>query len=141
MTRGMLVSVLYRVAGSPNVSTSSKFADVSSDKYYAKAVSWANEKGIVSGLSNENFGPNAPITREQLAAIFYQYAKSAGKDVTKKGDATKFSDYSAVSGWAKDAISYAIGAGILTGRTNGTLDPTGTATRAEVATVLQTFLG
>jgi len=140
MTRGMLVSVLYRVEGKPAESATSTFADVDSSAYYAAAVAWSNAAGIVSGVSNTSFSPNSSITREQLAMIIYQYAKSKKLDVSKTCDLSKFSDASSVSDWANVAMEYAVAAGIISGRDNGTLDPTGTATRAEVAHILQVFI-
>ena len=140
MTRGMLVTVLYRVAGKPAQTAASTFADVDSNAYYAPAVAWGNAQGIVAGVSDSSFSPDASVTREQLATIIYQYATSAGLDVSVKGDLTNYSDTESISEWADDAIAYAVGAGIITGRDNQTIDPKGTATRAEVARVLQVFV-
>ena len=135
VTRGMIVTVLYRLAGEETVTSNAGFVDVSSDKYYAKAVSWASEKGIVSGYDAKHFGPEDNITREQLAAILYRYS---GSPVVNDKD-IKFADSNKVSAWAENSMAWAIENGILSGRTDGTLDPQGFATRAEVATVLMNF--
>jgi 2',3'-cyclic-nucleotide 2'-phosphodiesterase (5'-nucleotidase family) len=134
MTRGMLVTVLYRLEGSPQGATKS-FADVTADKYYANAVAWAAEKGVVTGMGG-GFLPDTNISREQLAAILYRYA--APQQST--GDLTKYPDSGAVSTWAADAMKWAVGSGLLSGDTNGKLNPAGNATRAEVATILERFV-
>ncbi len=131
VTRGMIVSILYRLSGEETVTSNTKFNDVSSDKYYAKAVSWATSKNIVSGYSENIFGAEDNVTREQLATILYRYAgtpKVDGKDIS-------FADKEKVSDWAEDAIVWAVEKGILSGRTDGTLDPKGYATRAEIASM------
>jgi S-layer homology domain. len=130
---------LYRVEGKPAASASN-FSDVDRNAYYAQAVAWSSDKGIVSGIGNNCFSPDSSITREQLATIIYQYAKNKGLDVSKTGDLSQFRDSSSTSNWAKQAMEYVVGVGIISGRDNGKLDPKGKATRAEVARILQVFL-
>ena len=139
MTRGMLVTVLYRLAGSPEVTESSGFADVAADKYYAGAVSWAAESGIVSGMSAGSFAPEAQVTREQLAAILYRYAREKRHDTSKSAELEGFSDYSRVSAYAVEGLSWANAAGLVNGRSETELSPQGSATRAEVAAILYRF--
>lgn len=137
-TRGMIVTILYRLEGSPAASTSS-FADVAENQYYAKAVAWANANGIVMGYSSTTFGPNDPITREQMAAILYRYAAYKGYDVLAREKLTRFSDNDAISDYAIDAMSWAYAKGLVAGEGNNILNPRGYATRAEIATILMRF--
>ena len=137
-TRGMIVSVLYRLEGSPEAGDST-FTDVKTGAYYAKAVAWAAENGIVGGYGDGTFGPNDEITREQLAAILYRYAQFKDYDVSKKADLTAYSDYAQVSAYAKDAVAWANAAGILSGTSATTLSPRDHATRAQVAAILVRF--
>ncbi|NLG52727.1 MAG: S-layer homology domain-containing protein, partial [Clostridiales bacterium] len=138
MTRGMLVTVLHRLAGKPQASAS-KFTDAPAGAWFADAVAWASENSIVNGIGNNKFAPNRAITREEMAVIMYNYAKSKGLDVSGKGDLTKFTDGNKVSAWAADAMSWAISVGLISGRGNGRLDPGGKATRAENAAIIQRF--
>ena len=137
-TRGMIVSVLYRLEDSPEAGECT-FTDVKADAYYAKAVAWAAENGIVGGYGNGKFGPNDEITREQLAAILYRYAQFKGYDVSKKADLTAFSDYAQVSAYARDAVAWANAEGILSGTSATTLSPRDHATRAQVVAILARF--
>jgi hypothetical protein len=142
MTRAMLVTVLHRLEGEP-AAAGEGFPDVKAGVYYANAVDWASANGIVNGMGDGTFAPGAEITREQLATILYRYAAAQGLNVTVKGDTRRFEDASAVSDWASEALHWAVGAGLITGRANpvGTeLAPKGTATRAEVAAILQRFI-
>ncbi len=138
-TRGMIVTILYRLEGEPAVSGTSSFNDVASGRWYANAVKWAAENEIVGGYGNGNFGPEDPISREQMAAILYRYAAFKGFDITKTADLSKFTDSSKISDWAKFALSWANAEGLINGKGNGILDPLGKATRAEVATILRNF--
>ena len=138
-TRGMVVTLLYRLAGSPSVSGSNSFSDVDSDAYYAAAVTWAAKNNIVSGYDSGKFGPNDPITREQLAAILYRYASAQSYDVSKTGDLSSFSDVSKVSSYAKTALAWANGSGLITGTNNQTLNADGTADRSQLAAILMRF--
>ena len=137
-TRGMIVTILYRLEGSPAVSTSS-FADVAAGEYYANGVYWAAANGIVTGYGNSLFGPNDPITREQMAAILYRYAQHKEYETTVSGDVSSFTDGTSISSYAVDPMNWAVGIGLLSGVGNNMLNPTGNATRAEAATILMRF--
>lgn len=136
MTRAMLVTVLYRLSGSPAVTGKNPYTDVKNEQWYTDAVIWANENGVVGGYGNGLFGTNDSVTREQIATIMCRYAKQQGVDVSKTGSLAHFTDGAKVSSWAADAMRWANGIGLVTGRTTTTLVPQGTATRAEVATML-----
>ena len=108
--------------------------------WYADAVSWATANGVVSGMGKEMFGPNAPLTREQLALILYHYAQVAGYAPHQGGMAIQeFSDSASISGWALEAVQWAVNAGLISGTGGGMLDPDGTATRAQVAQIFMNF--
>lgn len=142
MNRAMLVTVLWRYAGSPKEGTNT-FTDVKSGAWYADAVSWASSKGIVNGVAAGKFDPNGNVTREQLAAILYRFCNSTGIATDKRGDLSSFPDHAEVSSWAKDAFAWAVGKGLISGNViNGKtmLDPQGNATRAQVATILMRFI-
>ena len=136
-TRAMLVTILHRLAGSPEAEGGG-FSDVSGSAYYAAAVAWASKNGVVEGYEDGSFRPDQPITREQLAAVLYRYAMSRGVDVTASGDLAAYADAGSVSSWAADAMRWATGAGVLSGTANG-LEPQGTATRAQAAAMLVRF--
>lgn len=141
-TRGMIVTILYRLEGSPNLSNENlgyPYADVDANAYYADAVYWARQNGIVSGMSAEQFAPNNAITREQMAAILYRYAQFKGYDVSAKADLSVYTDAAQVSAYATDAMAWANGAQLITGTSQATLTPAGNATRAQVATILMRF--
>ena len=137
-TRGMIVTILYRLENEPAAGTSS-FADVASGAYYAKAVAWAAENGVVTGTTATTFAPDAPITREQMAAILYRYATLKGYDVSQKADLSGYTDAGTISAYASDAMAWANAQGLITGVTNTTLAPKSNATRAQVATILMRF--
>ena len=141
-TRGMIVTILYRLEGSPDLSNENlgyPYADVDANAYYADAVYWARQNGIVSGMSAEQFAPNDAITREQMAAILYRYAQFKGYDVSAKADLSVYTDAAQVSTYATDAMAWANGAQLIAGTSQATLTPAGNATRAQVATVLMRF--
>ena len=142
MTRGMLVTVLYRLAGEPATNKSIPFADVDTAMYYANPISWAKQNGIVNGVDENDFAPDAEISRQQLVTILYRFAKLMGKDVSVGEDTNilSYDDVNQVAEYAIPAMQWACGAGIITGRTESTLAPTGNATRAEVATMLMRFV-
>ena len=140
MTRAMLVTVLYRLAGSPSVSGTNTFADVENGQWYTDAIIWANQNGIVTGYDNGLFGTNDNITREQMAAILYRYAEYQGYDISAEGDLSDYSDAESVSTWAEAAMGWASAEGLITGVTETTLSPSGSATRAQVATILMRFV-
>ena len=135
MNRAMLVTVLHRLESKPQAGVAVEFADVAQGAYYTEAVAWASESGIVTG-TGAGFDPDAPISREQLATILYRYMAKQGVQA-EQGDLSAFADGGAVSPWAQEAMGYAVGAGLMTGKEGGVLDPQGTATRAEVAVVLR----
>lgn len=137
-TRGMVVSILHRLAGSPTVSAE-VFADVAADDWYGQAVAWAANEGIASGTSAETFSPNAAVTREQLAALLCNFAAQQGVDTTARSDLSCFDDAATVSDWAQDAVSWAHAEGLLAGTSATTLSPQGEATRAQLAAMLVRF--
>lgn len=148
MTRAMLVTVMYRLE---NVDSASEedfiedltnvFADVPDDEWYTKAVIWASNNGIVNGVTDTEFAPNENITREQMAAIIYRYAKFKGYDTEKFGDISSYTDVSDISDWAEECFRWVIETGIINGTTDSTLSPLEMATRAQVATILMRFCG
>lgn len=137
-TRGMLVTVLYRLEGSPEAGAS-RFTDVPASMYYAGSVAWAAEHGMVSGYGNGRFGADDLITREQLASILFRYAQYKGYDTAGVGELSAFADASAVSPYADEAVRWAVGSGLIGGKGGGILDPGAGATRAEMAAVLMRF--
>lgn len=138
LTRAMLVQTLYAMEGRP-AAASAGFADVASGDWYASAVNWAAANGVVSGVSETGFGPNNALTREQLALILYRFAQYKGYDVTGTSDLAAYADGSSVSGWAAEAMSWAVDAGLISGVGGNQIAPTGTATRAQVAQILMNF--
>lgn len=136
MTRGMLVTVLHRMADSPAVETAAEFSDVAADRYCAAAVAWAAEQGIVEGYGDGTFRPDAPMTRQQMAAVLARWGESRGMDITKKGSLDEFSDENRVGAWARPAMEWAVAEGIFQGGTDGALRPEGTLTRAHSAVLL-----
>lgn len=138
-TRAMIVTILYRLEGSPAVTGTSAFVDVPVGQWYTDAVNWAAANQIVKGTSATTFAPNDSITREQMAAILYRYAQYKGYDVTKKADLSGYSDNGQVSAYAKDALAWANAAKLINGVTNTTLVPQGNATRAQVSAILHRF--
>ena len=138
--RAMVVTILWRLEGQPETDATLSFTDVESGVWYTEAVRWAAAEGIVKGYSDTVFAPNDTVTREQLATILYRYAEYKEYDVSARGDLTTFTDGADTSSWATEAMEWAVGSGLLSGKDGGKLDPTGTATRAEVATILMRFL-
>lgn len=137
-SRGMIVTILHRLSGSPDVG-SSDFKDVADGQYYARAVAWAAANGVVSGYGDGRFGPNDPITREQLAVILRGYARLNGKDVSASADLSGYSDARQISAYAREAMSWACAEGLINGTSANTLTPAGTATRAQAAVILRGF--
>lgn len=140
MTRSMLVTVLYRMEGEPDVATENTFKDVEVGKWYSDAVVWASANNIISGYSNELFGTNDSTTREQIAAILYRYVKSKGYDVKASTDLSIYDDKDNLSDWAVEPMKWAVSNKIINGRSTTTLEPKGTATRAEVAAVFMRLI-
>ena len=138
-SRAMIVTILHRIEGLPSIQESSAFLDVPLDAWYADAVDWAAEHGIVEGYSDTAFGPNDPITREQMAAILYRYAQYKGYDVSAKADLNKFTDADEISNYALEALQWANAEGLINGKGDGVLDPRGQASRAEAAAILTRF--
>lgn len=141
LTRAMLVTILYRAAGDSAVNKSVPFGDVKADAYYANAVIWAQQNGIVNGVTENEFAPDESITREQIATIIYRYAVYMGLDVTQGGmQVREFADYESIADYALNAITWAVNVGVMNGKTQTTLNPKDNATRAEIAAILQRFL-
>ena len=139
-TRGMMATILWRMAGSPAPKGNNSFTDVEAGTWYTDAIAWTAENGIFLGYGNNKVGPNDSITREQLAAIFFRYADYKGCDMNAKGELDKFRDAGKVSDYARAAMQWAVGSGLIQGKPDGVLDPQGTATRAEIAAMLHRFL-
>ena len=141
MTRGMFVTAPGRLADiGPNSYKIGKFTDVKADAYYAPYVNWAAEKGIVNGASATTFSPDANITLEQMAVIMANYAKKLGYDLPVAHETVTFANNTQISGWAAKEVKAMQQAGIMAGKGGNRFDPKGTATRAEVATVLRRFV-
>ena len=138
-TRAMLVTVLYRLAGSPDADAAHGFADLTRGAWYVDAVAWAAENGIVDGVGASRFAPNVGITREQLAVILYRYAQHCGLDVSAAEDLSGYADAQSVSPWAQAAMRWAVSAGLISGRSASALAPQSGATRAEIAQLLMSF--
>ena len=138
LTRGMLVQILYNLEGKPK-GTAANFSDVQADAWYAEAVGWTASNKVVTGYADGTFRPNAAVTREQAAAILYRYAQSKGIDVSvgENTNILSYVDVQQASEYAIPALQWAVGAGVLNGKNGGRLAPTGTATRAEIAAIMQ----
>ena len=137
LTRAQLVTILYRIAGSPETEGENKFADVKADTWYTNAIIWAAENGIVNGIDDTTFAPDQSITREQIATILYRYTKA---EAVEEDHLKDFSDADQVSDYAVDAINWAVANGLITGMGDGTVAPRATATRAQIAMILMRFL-
>ena len=140
LTRGMIVTILYRMENKPAVTGASKFTDVDANEWYGAPVAWAAENGIVTGYSETTFGPNDPVTREQLAAILYRYAVYKGMSaVTLEQNPSRFTDADQISAYAVPAMNWAVGKGLINGA-DGKLSPKASATRAQVAAIIHRYL-
>lgn len=141
-SRAMIATILWRLEGSPEPKGALTYADCVADSWYAKAVAWASESGVVKGYGNGDFGPEDPITREQLATMLWRYAQAKDRDVSVGEDTNILSyyDIDQAGEWAIPALQWAVGSGVITGKGDGTLDPAGRATRAEAATMLARYL-
>ena len=137
MNRAMVVTVLYRMAGSPAVEGELPFTDVPEDAYYGDALRWAYANGIAEGVTDTLFRPTKDVTREQLVTFLYRYAEFAGMDVSGSADLSAFADGAAVSGYALPAMAWAVDAGLINGVGNNALAPRHTATRAQFAATVQ----
>ena len=139
LTRGMLVTILHRMEGSPKVDIENIFSDVDQNKWYGEAIKWASKYGIVHGYDGQGkFGPNDNITREQLAVILNNYATYKGKAGTVTDKLSNFPDSNEVSNWAREGVKWAVGRGIING-SQGKIVPKGTATRAEAAAMIYNY--
>ena len=138
LSRGMIAQMLYALEGKPSTQGSS-FTDVASGAWYADAAAWAQANQVITGYDNGAFGPDDPLTREQLTLILCNYARLKGYEVSAQGDLSDFVDGHTTSAWAQESMTWAVGAGLLSGKGLGMLYPTGTATRAEVAQILMNF--
>lgn len=138
-TRGMLVTILYRMEGSPQGAGWGPFTDVTPGAYYAQPIAWAAWNGIVNGITSTTFAPDRNVTREQMAAILYRYTAWKGWDVSQQGNLFQFTDWQKVQAYARTPLAWAVASGLIQGKENQRLDPGGPATRAEVATILQRF--
>ncbi|MGP1441692.1 MAG: S-layer homology domain-containing protein [Anaerovoracaceae bacterium] len=138
--RAMIVTILYRMEKEPSVSGDSGFSDVIDGAYYDKAVRWAVEKGIAKGYEDGRFKPSQPVSRQELAAFLYRYASFKGFNVSETASLSQFSDNARLGDWAKRAVEWSVGTGIITGMNASTLNPSGTATRAQLAAMLTRFV-
>ncbi len=140
VTRGMFVTLLYRLSGEPEVDGKMSFTDVPANQYYANAVIWASSNGIVNGVTDTEFAPDQEVSREQMVTMLYRFAKASGADVSEKTGLKGFGDSADVSSWAAEAMSWAVAEGIITGSA-GNLNPADDSTRAQIATVLVRYAG
>ena len=139
MSRAMLVTVLWRYAGSPKEGTNS-FTDVKNGQWYTDAIAWAAENGVVTGVGGGKFEPDGSVTREQLAVVLFRYSNSKGMDTARRAKLDSFPDAAKVSDWALAPMQWAVGNGLING-TNDALNCGGTATRAQTAAILHRFFG
>lgn len=140
MNRAMVATVLHRLSGDTAADGGAVFTDVPAGQWYTDGIAWSSANGVVNGMGGGLYAPERAVTREQLVTMLYRYEKDYRKaDVSGGGALSGFPDAPAISSWAEEAVSWAVGAGLIQGRDNGELDPAGTATRAEVATILQRF--
>ena len=140
VTRGMMATILWRMEGSLAPKGENSFTDVEAGRWYADAITWTAENGIFAGYNKDKFGPDDPITREQLTAIFYRYADYKGYKLTVTGNLDKFEDADKITDYAKTVMQWAVGNGLIKGKSETLLDPQGTATRAEIAAMLHRFV-
>lgn len=138
LTRAMLVTILYRYDGSPASSTYG-FSDVARNTWYTKSIDWAASVGIVNGVGDGMFAPESPVTREQMAVIFYNYTKHKELNIEGKKDLSSYTDSEKISTWASDALEWAVATGLMSGKGENMLDPSGNATRAETAAVIKRY--
>lgn len=139
-TRGVVATLIHRMENTPAAEKPSNFSDVEDGMWYTEAIHWTDESGVMIGYDDGNFYPNQAVTREQLVLVLYRYAKFRGYDVSTKGDLSLFDDAEDVSSWALDGMTWAVGSSLINGRNGTNLAPQGTATRAELATILQRFV-
>ena len=138
-SRAMIAQILYNMEGKPAYSGMSDFTDVNANDWYAAAIRWASAEGIVGGYGNGKFGPNDELTREQLVTILYRYAKYKGVNVSAQASLAAYNDAASVSDWATEAMQWAVGSRLISGKTTTTLNPQDKATRAEIATIIMRY--
>ncbi|MCI9264927.1 MAG: S-layer homology domain-containing protein, partial [Oscillospiraceae bacterium] len=140
-SRAMIATILWRLSGSPEAGTEKSFPDCEAGSWYAQAVAWCAEVGVVKGYDSGDFGPEDPVTREQMALMLWQYAKLRGQEVLTDGEAglDGYSDFDQAGEWAVFALRWAVGSGVMNGKEGNQLDPNGFASRAEAAAMLQRF--
>ncbi len=138
-TRAQLAQILWNIEGKPTYSGAIAFTDVNANEWYAPAIRWANAEGIIGGYGDGRFGPNDAITREQLVTILYRYAKYKGVNVSAQASLAVYDDAFTVSDWAREAMQWAVGSGLISGKTASTLNPQDKATRAEIATIIMRY--
>lgn len=136
MNRAQIVTILYRMAGSPDVTAPAAFADVPAGEFYSNAVAWAVDNGITNGVSETAFNPNGAVSREQMVTFLYRYMKLTGADVTASGDLSAYTDAASVSTWAVEAMSWAVENDIINGVEPDALAPAMNTNRAQIATIL-----
>jgi len=139
ITRAMIVQILYNIEKNPAITGPSEFNDIKEDQWFYKAVLWAKNNKIVTGYGNGLFGPDDAITREQMMIILYNYAIKKELDISKTSDLMDFTDAAKVSNWASNGVKWAVGSGLVNGKGNSILDPSGKATRAETAVIMKHF--
>ena len=140
LTRAQVITVLWRLEGEPQTTNAISFTDVAEGAWYTEVIRWAVREEIMGGLGNGAFGPNDPITWEQLAAILYRYAGYKGYDVAAKGDPASFTDASKISSWAYESVQWACGAALLETEGGGMIDPAGNTRRCEFAAAITRFM-
>ena len=136
LSRAMVAQILYAMENKPGGAPGGKFSDVKDSDWFAAAVNWCAQAGVVAGMDDGTFAPNANVTREQLATMLCSYTRFKGKDATATGNIDQFSDVGRVSSWATDNVKWAVGHGIMAGKDGNVIDPTGNATRAEMAQMI-----
>jgi len=139
MTRAMVAQIFYNMEGQPAVSEAAPFSDVAAGAWYNNAIAWAAKAGVSAGYGGGVFKPENDITREEFVQLFLNYAKAKGIDVSKTSDLTTFADYANISDWAKTALSWGVGAGLLGGKGGNNMDPVGNAIRVEAAQMIMNF--
>ena len=139
LDRAMAAQLFYNLEGKPTVTGDSAFTDVTSGHWAVDAITWAAQNDIVAGIGGNLYDPDSNVTREQFAVMLYKYARFKGYDLTAAGDLTQFPDAGSISSWAETALGWANGNGLINGHENGTIDPQGSAIRAQAASILANF--
>ena len=140
MTRAMLVTVLYRLAGTPECGAGTAFSDVAAGRWFSRPIAWASETGLVNGVGQGRFAPEEPVSREQLVTILWRYTAAQGGDTTASAELSAFADANTVSSYARTAMAWAVGAGLVNGTSATQLSPRSGASRAQVAAILMRYI-